>query len=358
MTAAPTRALKEDTVGRLCMTVLALIAAYFLAPLTPVMAQPRDSWGSLVGNWKLEFFDKDRKPLAHGVFAFHPGPINRYAGGLVMEATGPYKAYGCQGSLKAGTAELGCGTYGFSTHFDHLTLQSADGKTLSGTWRWAAKEPEGFVRGVRPGSPTIDKVEVSSVDGPPTASGEKTVDHLRVRLYGRDLPNWLGTTNWEDLVDRRVFRMELLPVADISIDDPKFRVVPLNYRTLATGWSADHLDVIVRLQPGARPGRKTITVNGSRTTFDAMFTAIREASKVVELKFVRKDGSALTEIGYGEPFRVEARFDVPPPEAERIVKLDWGGGTRDIAVVKQPDAKVFRSGLLYLEAPTDAAPKR
>jgi hypothetical protein len=79
--------------------------------------------------------------------------------------------------------------------------------------------------------------------------------------------------------------------ADISIDDPTFRVVPPSYRTLAAGWSADHLDVVVRLQPGARPGRKTITVNGSRKTFDATFQGQREASKVIELKFVRKDGA-------------------------------------------------------------------
>ncbi|HUE85899.1 MAG TPA: hypothetical protein VMO26_07445 [Vicinamibacterales bacterium] len=338
--------------GRVCMSVIALFVSYGLAAASPVMAQPPNSWGSLVGNWKLEFLSKERTPLAHGVFAFHPGPFNRYAGGLIMDAPGAYKPYSCQGGLKGGKVELACGTYGFLTHFDYLTLEpSANGNALNGTWRWTAKEPEGFVRATRAGSPTIEKVEVVSLNG----SGS---NNLRIRVYGRALPNWIGMTITEDSVDKRVFRHELWAWSHISIDDPTFRIRPSSYAMMSAAWSQNHLDVIVRLEPGARPGRKTITINGASKTFDANFRNAREASKVVELKFVRKDGSEVKEIGYGEPFHVEARFDLPSPERERMVKLEWPGGGREIPVVRQPGEKVFRSGLLYLEAPTDATRKQ
>ena len=161
-----------------------------------------------------------------------------------------------------------------------------------------------------------------------------------LRLQGRDLPIW---------IDKYA-----KPRTEIAIDDPNYRIVPESLRVndLIERWQRGVLEVVVQLEPGARPGRKVITVNGSAKTFETVFQNYREASKVVELRFVRTDGSPLSEIGYGEPFHVEARFDVPPPEAQRIVKLDWGGGARDIPVIKQKDAKVFRSGLLYLEAPT------
>jgi hypothetical protein len=89
----------------------------------------------------------------------------------------------------------------------------------------------------------------------------------------------------------------------------------------------------------------------------AVFAISRDADsiKIVELKFVRGDGSEpLSQLNYGEPFHLQARFSAPPPESARMVKLEWGGGGGDIPIYKQRDGRVFRSGPLYLETPTTA----
>jgi hypothetical protein len=73
---------------------------------------------------------------------------------------------------------------------------------------------------------------------------------------------------------------------------------------------------------------------------------------VVALAFVRADGSGpLAQLQYGELFRLEARFSAPPPESERLVKIEWPGGVRDIPVFRQPEGTLFRSDPLRLEPP-------
>jgi hypothetical protein len=333
------------------VAVLALIISHVLVAASPIMAQERDYWTSLVGNWEMEFVGKDRKLLATGYFVFHGGPNDRRqgrVGGHVREL-GYEHRFSCDGSFDGVDLKLECG--GAS-----LTLRlSADGNTLRGTWSgwspWIIGRDgrDGLVRWTRARTPTIDKVEVLSDDGVAldhakmeqawAARGHRP--RLRLRLQGRDLPIWMTGAG--------------APRLEIAIDDPNYRIVhdaSPSGNDLMARWQRGVLEVVVWLEPGARPGRKVITVNGGAKTFETVFQNYREASKVVELRFVRKDGSPLSEIGYGEPFHVEARFDVPPPEAQRIVKLGWGGGATDIPVIKQKDAKVFRSGLLYLEAPT------
>jgi hypothetical protein len=346
--------LKEGIVGRL---TLALVVCHGLIAASPAVAQPTEQWGPVVGNWNVYLSGNDRKPLATGIFAFHGAPQQGRAGGLLSQTAGPQKPYVCGGRFQGGKVELQCDTYGFLKHFNYQTLHpSADRSAMSGTWSETPNgKPDGIARWTRARPAIIDRVEVFSGAGTEPAdyavikqtwAEPRELIQLRIRVHGRDLPIWLGGA-----------RPDVLAWQEISIDDPTFRIVRETSPStddLIARWRQRYLDVVVALESGTRPGLKTISVNGTRKTFEVRFRNFQEASKVVELKFVRKDGSELKEIGYGEPFHVEARFDIPPPEAERTVKLDWGGGARDIPVVKQKDTKLFRSGLLFLEAPTSS----
>ena len=310
-------------------------------------------WARVMGNWDMTFTGKDGGLLGNGHFAFHdvPGTYTDSASGMFPKpANGNWELPCERGRIDGANVELGCWGFGL------LKLRlSPDGNTLRGTWTNRNDGvPEGQVAFTRPRPATIERLEV-------LPESESRLDYtkmreewarghqpqIRLRLQGRDLPIWI--------------HVRARPQRDYAIDDPDYRVVEesLSVYNYQERWKRGVVEIVVRLQPGARPGRKTLTVNGGRRTFDIAFTNYREPPKVVELRFIQKDGTAIVDpVRYGEDFYLEARFSAAPPEAQHVVKLDWNGGTRDVAVFKQKDTTIFRSAPLSLGAPPAASQTR
>jgi hypothetical protein len=334
---------------------IAILLVLTLAGSPLALAQAPDHWGPLVGNWKLEFLDKDKRPAGTGEFAFHPGPSvgdEGRAGGIVFEPSQAprYRDYTCTGSLEKNTLSIGCDTYGFTNHMSYVKMQlSADGNTLSGTWSQQAKgPPEGFTRWRR-AVPVIETVEVLA-DGPWGLDYAKiqnewdqqgALPSLRLRLRGKDLPIWIDTYAAPRIV--------------ASIDDPDYRILreSLSVNDRKGRQKLGILEFPVELARGAKPGRKVITLNGTRKEFQVF---LGTAVKVVGLRYVElRDGKYVPisgELKHGAVFFVEASFDAPPAEKTHVVKLAWGEGAGvDVKLTASSDAKVFRSEAIRLQAP-------
>lgn len=329
----------------------------------PALAQkrpPREAgttspWARLFGNWDMTFTDKNGSPVAKGYFAFHdtPDTTSGATAGIFTEKTFASSDLRCDGGRVDGLKiELECPYHPIP--FMDLRL-SPDGSTLRGTWASRRNAPaKGQVVWTRSRPPIIERVEVigddeSALDQSKMEKlwADRKRPRIRLRVYGRELPNWVGRY--------------ASPKREYAIDDPDYEIV--SERVSADGykarWARGVVEIVAALNPGARPGRKTVTVNGAQTSFDVAFKNYREPSRVVELKFIRKDGTPLgDEVRYGEEFYVEARFNAPPPDAQPVVKLEWGGGARDVPVFKQKDATVFRSAPLTVGAPTEASGQR
>lgn len=327
------------------------------------MAQPKapsappDYWGPFVGNWKVEFLDKQGQPAGVGEFAFHPGPLEGYTGtsaGLVYEPSRPDwgKTYVCGGKRSGGAVELGCDTYGFATNFTYVTL-SGDASTLRGWWSNEKDKRTGMVR-FRRVPPVIESVEVLDDGGGvldyanmKRVWSSQAKPHIRLRLRGREMPIWI--------------ELRAAAVVDASIDDPKYRIVRETWPSVndrKQRWRQGYLDVVLAAEPDAKPGRKVLTLNGVRREFDLVFANYREEGpgKLKGLRYVElKDGKYVPisgELRHGATFFVEAAFDNKPAQSEYTVKLSWGPGpAADVRVKPSDDAKVFRSKPLQLQPP-------
>lgn len=327
---------------------VAACLAPFLNCAAPVVAQPKapappppNYWGTIVGNWKVEFRDNQGQPAGVGEFAFHPGPKGQYTAGSsgvvrTASAGNEYRRYVCNGTLSGGAIELVCDPYYVRIGFTYVTLQAA-GNTLRGWWGGEKDKREGTVTFSRV-TPVIESVEVI----------KENEQRLRLRLRGKEMPIWV--------------ELYAGAVVDASIDDPKYHV---QWETWpSTGdriqrWKEGYLDVVVNLESPVEPGRKVITLNGARKEFDVKFGTPRQAAagKLKGLRYVElKDGKYVPidgELKHGATFFVEASFDDKPAQAEYTVKLDWGTATgAEVRVKASEDAKVYRSEPIRLQSPT------
>lgn len=83
-----------------------------------------------------------------------------------------------------------------------------------------------------------------------------------------------------------------------------------------------------------------------------------ESASITSMQLVRYIDSQyvpvdVSELRHGDSFQIEVRFDVEPPEDERLVRLDWDDGAGEQVVVYKSfhDWTVFRSDVITIEAP-------
>jgi len=205
-----------------------------------------------------------------------------------------------------------------------------DGQVLAGHWLNAEDKPTGQIRFERlkpdvrsvkvvpNGNGALDYPEMKAIPWDVASNGNKP--YVRLDIRGKDLPRYISTDPNSDN-----YYSNFGYGGCIELQDPTF-----TYHTSRANSAGTRLRVFFWLNfypdRSSRPGRKVVTIAGTPVEFDLNFenyeTKATAALEALDFRAVdAPDTAAGSELAWGAPFTLTARYDHTPGDDIKRARL-------------------------------------